>query len=467
MVQNRIKNYLDELYTKIQDDTNIVSLCSLYSYVIQIKSEHMELKDYNETLYVDVKCFIENYVANLSQQGKDYGYDAVDVGKIIQHINRGQNDEVVPCIPTIYRGNPNDAQIFLQRMRLVQFHYLLRSHPVVTHFFAKHHFLVDEEGLAQHYGLKTEVLDLTSNLDVALFFATCKYNGITDSYDYYHEPGIHEGVLYVFDPFRDNELVPSFQMDKYMNGKITPIGLQAFPRPGAQYGYALHIKKGESTKSWMYKFTFTSEESKYYFDLFQKGESLWIKDKLIGKTKKIAEQTSFSFRVFRETFDKYRPKGWSKKKMKKALEIEGVILVKNQEMVLFDETEQREIVDEWNNHLGEATCNKIVRKCWFEDEGIEKRDGSMEECVNISNYSSFNTLNHIAYIRMICMLTDPNGPEGAEWKCYVNSPRPQQKKRPMEGEWEKVPGTSTSIFGKSFLVESDWKIEWQDDNDHY
>ncbi len=87
MVQNRIKNYLDELYTKIQDDTNIVSLCSLYSYVIQIKSEHMELKDYNETLYVDVKCFIENYVANLSQQGKDYGYDAVDVGKIIQHIN--------------------------------------------------------------------------------------------------------------------------------------------------------------------------------------------------------------------------------------------------------------------------------------------------------------------------------------------------------------------------------------------
>lgn len=203
----------------------------------------------------------------------------------VHYLYRGQNDEVVPCIPTIYRGNPNDAQIFLQRMRLVQFHYLLRSHPVVTHFFAKHHFLVDEEGLAQHYGLKTEVLDLTSNLDVALFFATCKYNGITDSYDYYHEPGIHEGVLYVFDPFRDNELVPSFQMDKYMNGKITPIGLQAFPRPGAQYGYALHIKKGESTKSWMYKFTFTSEESKYYFDLFQKGESLWIKDKLIGKTK--------------------------------------------------------------------------------------------------------------------------------------------------------------------------------------
>ena len=108
---------------------------------------------------------------------------------MLHFLYRGQNEEVVPCIPTLYRGNPSDAQVFLQRMRLVQFQRLLKSHPVVTRFFKRHHFLVNEEGLAQHYGLKTEVLDLTSNLDVALFFATCKYDKKTDTYDYYHDKG--------------------------------------------------------------------------------------------------------------------------------------------------------------------------------------------------------------------------------------------------------------------------------------
>ena len=48
------------------------------------------------------------------------------------------------------------------------------------------------------------MLDLTSNLDVALFFATCKYDKKTDTYDYYHDKGEHEGVLYVFDPSTQN-----------------------------------------------------------------------------------------------------------------------------------------------------------------------------------------------------------------------------------------------------------------------
>ena len=77
---------------------------------------------------------------------------------VLHFLYRGQNEEVVPCIPTLYRGNPSDAQVFLQRMRLVQFQRLLKSHPVVTRFFKRHHFLVNEEGLAQHYGQKQRCL---------------------------------------------------------------------------------------------------------------------------------------------------------------------------------------------------------------------------------------------------------------------------------------------------------------------
>lgn len=378
---------------------------------------------------------------------------------VLHFLYRGQNEEVVPCIPTLYRGNPNDAQVFLQRMRLVQFRRLLKSHPVVTRFFERHHFLVNEEGLAQHYGLKTEVLDLTSNLDVALFFATCRYDKNTDTYDYYHDNGEHEGILYVFDPVRDNEPTPPLHIDKYMNGNITPIGLQAFPRPGAQFGYALHIGKGCSTKSWMYKFTFTSEESKYYYDMFQKGESLWIKDKLIEKTKQIVGQTTFSYSVFWEAYEKYRPKGCSKTQMKVALADEKIILVKKHEDVVFDKKEQQEIIDDWNTTLGKEVAEKIVRKYWFVHEGIdEPKDGKWGQIKGMKNRQEFNTLKHISEYMMILMISEPNGPEGAEWRNYTNTPRPPEKSRPDDGKWKKIEASMNSVFGKPYLTEDDWKI---------
>lgn len=368
---------------------------------------------------------------------------------------RGQNAEYGMCVPSIYRNDPDDISIFENRMRLIAFHRLLYSHPVVKHFFLRHNFLVNEEGLAQHYGLQTEILDLTSSLDVALFFALCKYDPSTDSYDYFRD-GTHTGVLYVFDPILDNEPTPAIHLN-YMNGNIRPIGLQAFPRPGVQYGYGLRIGKGLSTKLWIFTFEFTAEESKEYHDKFCNGNALWIKDRLADKTKEIAGQSMFSYSVFNETFAKFRPKGWSGSGLKRALS--SVSLTSRLPDILFSAREQREIVEEWNDHLGRETASKIVRKHWFKHQSTEKGKNGEEYIRGIYNQMDFRTLPRINEHILLNLIASPNGPEGAEWRNYTGLPRPVERPHPDDGGWKKVEGGLHAVYGKPYMTEKDWIIE--------
>lgn len=373
----------------------------------------------------------------------------------VHFLYRGQNAEYGMCLPTIYRNAADDICIFEDRMRLIAFERLLHSHPVVRHFFFRHNFLVNEEGLAQHYGLRTEILDLTSNLDVALFFAVCKYDPATDSYDYFRE-GTHTGVLYVFDPVLDNEPTPAMSVD-YMNGNIRPIGLQAFPRPGAQYGYGLRIGKGGSTKSWMFTFEFTAEESKEYYDKFCNGDALWIKDRLVDKTKEIAGQSTFSYSVFNETFARFRPKGWSGSGLKRALR--SVSLTSRLSDLLFSASEQKEIVEEWNDHLGRETASRIVRKNWFKHRSVEKGSNGGEYVQGIFNQMDFRTFPRINEYVMLSLIASPDGPDGAEWRNYTGLPRPAGRPHPDDGVWKKVDGGMQAVFGKPYMTEKDWIIK--------
>jgi hypothetical protein len=56
------------------------------------------------------------------------------------------------------------------------------------------------------------------------------------------------------------------------------------------------------------------------------------------------------------------------------------------------------------------------------------------------------------------MISEPNGPEGAEWKNYTNMPRPQEKSRSDDGQWKKIEASMNSVFGKPYLTEEDWRI---------
>lgn len=372
----------------------------------------------------------------------------------IHFLYRGQNDEYPPCKPTLYRGDPLEVDVFLERMRLVVFGRLLDSHPVVRHFFRRHDFYVDVEGLAQHYGLKTSVLDLTSSLDVALFFATCIYDRDNDKYSYYDDGKEHEAILYLFNPVFDNEPSPTSRFDRFMSGNIKPIGLQPFERPGAQQGYALHIEKGKSTKSWMYRFSFTCEDSRHYYELFKEGESLWVKDIIIEKAKVIAVQNRFSFQVLGETFNRFKPKGFSRTSMIKALRAKGISFDTHEPDVVFSEEEQRKIIEKWNSETGAKMAKSIRRKPWFEHDPIKGNDH--EQITGIRNHHDYRTLERIGLEQMMILILNPDAPEGAEWKNYMDTPRPQKSRNEVfEGM---IPASMENMFGKEFLTEEDWRI---------
>lgn len=375
---------------------------------------------------------------------------------------RGQNEEFKPCYPSLYRTVPKKltpVEMFVWRMRLVLFKEMLDSYPIVECFFKKHNFKIDYEGLAQHYGLYTSVLDLTSNLDIALFFMTCWHDKSDDCYRPFSDGKEHEGILYVFCPLLANEPSP-LRIRDFMKENITPIGLQPFLRPARQKGYALHIAEGKSTKSWAYRIRFTNEDSQYYYDKFNEGAALWIKDILVDKTKLISNIIQFSFSTFDLAYEQFRPKGYSKTKLKKELSSLGIVLKKDAPRVVFSQTEQERAVERWNSIDGKLMCDMIGRRPWHEildDDNIEEYPAEFTR--KVAPLQSFRSLKMVAEVALINMLAHPNDPDQSEWINYMNTGNETHKPfSKEEQQWTRVPGKFVNLFAKRYLTEEDYLI---------
>ena len=99
------------------------------------------------------------------------------------YLFRGQEQFHERCVPSLFRqGELTPMDIFINQVRLEEFKLMLQQYPQVR-YFEDMGVVVDYKGLAQHYGIETDVLDLTSSIDVALFFAMCSYD--SDSHEYY------------------------------------------------------------------------------------------------------------------------------------------------------------------------------------------------------------------------------------------------------------------------------------------
>ena len=81
----------------------------------------------------------------------------------------------------MYRRRKTPGEIFEQRLKCAEFQLMAEELPAVQ-YFRQQKFSIDYLGLAQHYGLQTDILDLTVDPDIALFFAMCDYDPRNDRY---------------------------------------------------------------------------------------------------------------------------------------------------------------------------------------------------------------------------------------------------------------------------------------------
>ena len=349
--------------------------------------------------------------------------------------------------PSLYREKSADnTDIFIDRLRLTEFSILLNTHPVVKGFFRKHNFKIDYLGLAQHYGLKTEVIDFTNDLDIALFFSICSLNKTLDCFEPNLNDGLHEAFLYI--------AVPVFYIDvktkSFLDNKISVIGMQPFKRPGVQKGFSFHCNQQENLDIFKYSFNYTKEDSKYFFDKFEQGKKLWIHDILAEKAERVKGQTAFSTDTFSQTWVNYPVNGLSKSKLLKLLLEKGVQISTHIDIPKFTASECSEIIDEWNNRQKIQAINQIRRRFWHEKEENTNRVGRRHE---------FRTIQMLTDIELLRLVGNRSNLEELESNSY-NPIHPSKKMSSLlsnqNGEsWEKVYSRFELAKSEKFLTESD------------
>lgn len=276
---------------------------------------------------------------------------------------RGQSQEFTPCLPTLYRQNPTPIQIFIERLRLTEFKHLLLSHPLVKHYIDKG-FNLDIEGLAQHYGLKTEILDFSSDIDIALFFAMCPYDSELDDYTIPKWDGIMQGIIYVLNPILYDTRAMSINHCDIFIDKVEPIGLQPFERPAAQRGFGVRLRQGEHLcRVRVFDFEYTKEEAEEYYNKFCELSNLWIKDELIAPTRYIMNKKHFSYIIFKETWDNYCLEGLSKSQCIKQLGLYSIRIHRNNTIYSFKDFpfEENILSDRWNKYTNRVTSRTILQ----------------------------------------------------------------------------------------------------------
>lgn len=229
---------------------------------------------------------------------------------------RGENQIYPSSVPTLIRtlkkySSRKDKELYrmVSDMRIYEFSCLLKKFQHVQNWTYSD---VLYETLAQHYGLETSWLDITSDFNVALFFACCYYQDkkwmpltrkqteVDENHQYgmiFHMPSYImanrwtiEGKKFVTvsdkvverklngEPYRYETLKHPIYTGLTQN-LIYPIGFQPFMRCHMQNGYGIYMRNEQPLQSdsgfEKLRFRHSEELSNWIFDEMKGGELIY------------------------------------------------------------------------------------------------------------------------------------------------------------------------------------------------
>lgn len=210
---------------------------------------------------------------------------------------RGQREYYSTCCASIHRGL-NDNDVLVERLRLCEFSILLSTHPVVKDYINAG-FHVDVEGLAQHYGIATSILDLTNNKWTAAFFACTNYqNGVYQILDDSYKTKM--GILYMLEA-HPAEGFP----------EIFVIGAQPLERPTRQNAFGVRLEEQQNFNDLpglrIIPFRHDEEAEQLIFDMFYRSKRLFPDDMFVDVVEQLKQETSISFNAAELCHETYYP----------------------------------------------------------------------------------------------------------------------------------------------------------------
>lgn len=234
---------------------------------------------------------------------------------------RGENMFHKECKPSLYRREWTVLERLERELLLADFSKMLDVHPEVKALKAGN-LEVNYTGLAQHYGIETDVLDLTNSPLVAAFFATTEYNAISDSY----RPILHyvsQGVIYFFS-------MGCFS-NFFEEPKIVPIGQEALRRPGEQRGFCIKMEKDENLNDLCYgipfRFWHNPDASMKIWQMTRGGSLFFPFDPMAEKVRAMRKYRIFSKKSLAEVYEKRDYSFTSLEEMREKLEEHGCTFV--------------------------------------------------------------------------------------------------------------------------------------------
>jgi hypothetical protein len=276
---------------------------------------------------------------------------------------RGQREFYTTCKPVVYRDST--IKNLIENIRRAEFEILLESHPLYRllnkgiQLCNKVKLQINNPyGLAQHYGFKTALLDLTSDFEIASFFGTTKHDANTDTYSPYLN-STDFGVIYVY------HMTQPFSVLTYIDG-LSTIGLQPFSRPGKQKGFLWTPSKNSKTKDfhespYITKVFFKHDPNinKAIFEKMKQGKILFPDDELAQKSRLILSSTTFSLDAFERNWKRNNPNDDPYRNMS-LLQREGISIDSSQKPIIFSKKDLDYYYERIQNRDWIDFCSQII-----------------------------------------------------------------------------------------------------------